>query len=210
MELRSVNNRHFAEVFGLDTKSLNLMEEVFVKQMMFDFFLSPEEFGSYATLLQPTNADRLRALPTHRALAATGETVARGSLNTQETQRKLGTAVVNAGNSYAVNRAEADRRADIRGEYVVDTKEPAGNAVSNCAQVASCTGGVGRNEHNNRLEASPRKLAVVVGGGGHGLNYISVNNTSNTARTAGDSNGDASKVMAVGVNQSERKHKLVV
>ncbi|KAH9597337.1 Cyclin PHO80-like [Trypanosoma melophagium] len=64
VELRSINNRHFANVFGLDTVTVNLLEGVFVKQLQFDVFLSPEEFGEYARVLQPANTPHFRSLPT--------------------------------------------------------------------------------------------------------------------------------------------------
>ncbi|RNF14628.1 putative cyclin 11 [Trypanosoma conorhini] len=210
MELRSVNNRHFAEVFGLETKSLNLMEEVFIKQLMFDFFLSPEEFGDYARLLQSPNAYQLRALSTHRAFAATCETAVKAPLSPQETQRRYGATIISAENLRAANQAGSDRQANIR-EHVVDVKESAGNAVINGAQVASCAEGVEKNERANGAGASPKKLAGGgSGSGGHGLNCIGVSNNNNTATTVGDSNGDASRAIVGGLSQADRKHKLVV
>jgi hypothetical protein len=52
VDLRSVNNKNFANVFSLMIQDMNDLESEFLKLMGFDFFLSPKEFNNYAHLVQ--------------------------------------------------------------------------------------------------------------------------------------------------------------
>lgn len=79
VDLRSVNNKNIANIFGIGLSEINEMEAEFLKLMDFDFFLSPTEFNNYAHLLQMPAActqmsSSLRlssaALPSNPAAAA--------------------------------------------------------------------------------------------------------------------------------------------
>ncbi|EKF39590.1 hypothetical protein MOQ_000178 [Trypanosoma cruzi marinkellei] len=224
LELRSINNRHFAEVFGLDTKSLNLLEEAFIKRLVFDFFLSPEEFGDYARLLQPSNSYYCRTLSAHCGYASTGgvkdEKAIPESSTTQYFQDTPSNNTSNAQNPPATNPLGTDRQTNIQ-ENIIDDRETGGNAVTNVSQGTSCAQGVGPIEHNSRVEASSKKQLIGMGGSGAcGLNYLSGsdnnnssssnNNNNNTVTTVGGDRGDASRVVAGGLSQAERQDKLVV
>ncbi|KPI84320.1 cyclin 11 putative (CYC11) [Leptomonas seymouri] len=52
VDLRSVNNKNFANVFSIMIQDMNDLESEFLKLMDFDFFLSSKEFNSYARLVQ--------------------------------------------------------------------------------------------------------------------------------------------------------------
>ncbi|EAN83155.1 hypothetical protein C3747_11g82 [Trypanosoma cruzi] len=215
LELRSINNRHFAEVFGLDTKSLNLLEEAFIKRLVFDFFLSPEEFGDYARLLQPSNSYYCRNLSAHRGYASTGgvpdEKAIPESSTTQYYQDTPSNYSSNAQNPPATNPLGTDRQSNIQ-KHIIDAREPGVNGVANVSQGASCSQGIGPMEHNSRVEASSKKQLIGIGGSGAcGLNHLSVSeNSKNTVPTAGGDGGDASRVVAGGISQAERKDKVVV
>lgn len=52
VDLRSVNNKNFANVFTLVIQDMNDLESEFLRLMDFDFFLSPKEFNNYVHLVQ--------------------------------------------------------------------------------------------------------------------------------------------------------------
>ena len=56
VDLRSLNNKNFANIGGISNRNLNELEAHFLVDMHFDFFLSPGEFQQYAQRLQPRSA----------------------------------------------------------------------------------------------------------------------------------------------------------
>jgi len=54
IDLRTLNNKNFANIGGINNKSLNELEASFIILLQFDVFVSPVEFKRYSDRLVPT------------------------------------------------------------------------------------------------------------------------------------------------------------
>ncbi|AAZ13399.1 hypothetical protein, conserved [Trypanosoma brucei brucei TREU927] len=155
LELRSVSNRCFANAFGVNTKTLNLWEEFFIKMLKFDLCIKPQEFKEYTNLLFTSGAPpvRVAASPISRFRIHNDNLCTRmGSLTrkceatTALSSRSLRSTAVEIPNMYTYNKRYGPRQgADtgLDGSNVVIGREDDARNASAARDIKAAAGGSG-------------------------------------------------------------------
>ncbi|ORC88835.1 uncharacterized protein TM35_000152660 [Trypanosoma theileri] len=193
VELRSINNRHFANVFGLDTVTINLLEGVFVKQLQFDVFLSPEEFAEYARGLLPASAQQLRIVTKEEPTSLSTPGVQNYQRSTVDNNRNTNNNNNNHHHHHGNNNNNNNNNTSINNKnsgYTNIENDEASHILR--STVDSADGEAARNDSRKELQeagdgagergeevCSPKSMSGKRYGSGTDLNirnYVSVNN----------------------------------